>query len=155
MFWMLINEVFNVFSGHWTLRRHVSSPSVFMEGVATFTRQNKELIFYQEQAEYRLNTMKQLCSQSYFYELSDPILSIRKRDLTLLHTFILGGPFNFPLQLTHQHICKKDIYECYLTINNLNLFTISTVPQKNIKLWRIVIRFFQKMPEDFWTLDRI
>jgi len=132
-----------MFSGQYSYKRRISSPRISLEGTACFQQNKTNQILYREQGSYTLGEIEQTCYQKQTFIVTKSNLSIYKNDLSLLHEFTLDTLLEFPIKLTHTHLCKNDRYVLEMVIHSFNTFSTSyriQGPSKNYKIHTIFKR---------------
>ena len=140
----------HVFSGQYSYKRTISSPRTSVDGTACFKQSRDNQILYREQGLYTLGETEQPCYQQQTFVVTKSTLCIYKNDLSLLHEFALDTLLEFPIKLTHTHLCKNDRYALELVIHSFNTFSTSyrvQGPSKNYKI-HTTFRRIQKDPRN-------
>ena len=126
------------FSKEWRFTKKISLPELLITGSASFKSDTQERKIFKEEG------LSHECYQHYFYQIKEKSFSIFKFDNTLLHIFQITT-YNFPITLTHSHLCNKDSYSCTFKIKDKNTFEIFYSikgPQKNYTIETI----YEKIP---------
>ncbi len=138
----------HVFSGQYSYKRTISSPQMSVDGTVCFEQNQANQILYHEQGSYTLGEIEQTCYQQQIFVMTKSNLYIYKNDLSLLHEFSLDTLLEFPIKLTHTHLCKNDRYALEMAIHSFNTFSTSyrvQEPSKNYKI-HTTFRRIQKDP---------
>ncbi len=134
----------HVFSGQYSYKRSISSPQISLEGTACFEQSDTNRLLYHEQGYYRLGESEQSCYQKQIFIYDASNLYIYKNDLSLLHEFTLDTMLEFPVKLTHTHLCKNDRYALEMVIHSFNTFSMSYKVQGPSKQYKIHTIFNRK-----------
>jgi hypothetical protein len=117
-------DIFGIFYGIWQFERYISNYDIYVNGTAVFMQRNDMEATLYEEGEFFLNTKMQKCHQNYHYKKHDNLFLIERNDGSALYEFTLQNTNTFPIEMTHEHICKNDIYYCHFIIESYNKFQI-------------------------------
>lgn len=109
-----------VFSGQYSYKRLISSPQLSSVGTAHFENHANQIMYTEEG---RYNAGKQACYQKRVFVIDESNLYIYKNDLSILHEFPLVKRLEFPVTLTHTHLCKNDQYHLEMMIHSCHKFS--------------------------------
>lgn len=114
--------LYNVFIGHYSFERSISSPQVTFSGTAIFKKSTDNKILYREEGQYSLRDAEQVYYQERIFVLDNTQFNIYKNDESILHNFTIDNVRFFPIKLKHIHHCNKDQYTLTLDIHSEDSF---------------------------------
>lgn len=126
-------EIRKIFSGRYTLERHIKPYEIEISGTAEFKILSDQETQYFESGSYFLNGSFYNFYQTRFFCFDDNFFYILKNDKSLLHKFSLLAVSLYGAELVHDHKCVRDNYAMKLNLfeESFSMIYKVTGPQKN------------------------
>jgi len=141
----MLDSLIEVFSGSYKFRRYCSFESFNSEGMAYFKRFSPYQVYYCEEGEYKDKNALQTFYQNRQFELYKEYFLILKEDGMVLHSFDFLGKnkadTDVPLKFTHRHFCGQDEYNCILSLNNMNHFSMNYLVKGPLKNYQMITNY--------------
>lgn len=112
---MGVSHLLDQFEGHWQLSRRIEQEQATMQGTATFSRVENDILLYHEEGVLTLHNGQAIrCTRRYKFLAQGESLVILFNDgpddgKTFVELAFSGGPTGV-LTAVDKHYCDKDIY---------------------------------------------
>ena len=135
------HNLHHVFLGRFRFKRSVSCPSFSCEGQSFFEELSSGTSSYFEEGFYNLDGKKQPFYQKRYFQFYPSHLLILKEDQSILHRFSLKAIIQFPLKVSHTHVCSEDLYRCDLVVEGFDKFSMNYNVRGRSKSYEILISY--------------